>query len=168
RSTAVAAARGRVLRPIRARTKSQNARRTAAAVTHTRLCHTHTRLTTQTPVNTPSFRTESPEYLGDRSRCSAARFRCRVRRDERVTQTQACDGHGTVRRRDCREKYGGMFDQRTFWAFSRHHVLRLTSGFLRSICTTTGLVVSAVGGLSHCSLRKTITRREFDSHSGGF
>ncbi|CAM9285780.1 unnamed protein product [Pylaiella littoralis] len=40
---------------------------------------------------------KSPEYTGYHSLYFAARFRCRVRQDERVTQPHAHDGRGTVR-----------------------------------------------------------------------
>ncbi|CAM9981756.1 unnamed protein product, partial [Ectocarpus sp. 4 AP-2014] len=91
-----------------------------------------------------------------------------TRDDERVTQTHGCDGDGTVRRRDCQKNMEAFFTQRGFRAFSRHHVLRSTSGFLRSIGMTMARAVSAACTVWCCSARQTIARPEFDPHFGDF
>ncbi|CAN0562008.1 unnamed protein product [Ectocarpus sp. 12 AP-2014] len=61
-----------------------------------------------------------------------------------------------------------FFTERSFWAFSQHHVLRLTSGFLRSIGMATVRAASAAGDVRCCSVRQTIFRLQFDCNFGDF
>lgn len=86
-----------------------------------------------------------------------------------MTQTQARDGHGTVRRRDCWKKYGGIFQPECFLGIFSTPRAPIDLGFFAfDLYMTTVRAVSAAGGMWCCSVRQTITRPEFDCHYGDF